>query len=414
MGKGESLVTLAAAGTIFVGGILFYDEINDAFNWFGNKAEQAKEAFGDILEGIGDAMATAPVDPPQPEVPYTHRLDGGIIGFEYTSDSWPLFDRYIQIDPLEIIKDDEVKYEEESVHRVGLTLKGNIAVIPYRSDAGIDEVYVMAIDNGGTPDVRTDDFLKPIDVNDYQLISTIGIAEVYDDDGGELVGQYKRCKADLLAGNTEYGGCIRSGKNGHDDNVPPSVLENLRNDHLGWDGCVVRTAAMASNAVAAGERQIEYADLDEVISKDTVTVGDMGWDSMTDRFSQAFGYSRDNVHVIMDEDEFGNAVQWRPSDQYTMTEDIEFQSNGQYKPEDVQMPTFCFTGSWNTVDSGNFYRDVMIEKSSALLFEQDWIEADYQPPANGVPRAILDITFNADGTINRPAIPSATSTTVAG
>ncbi|MCW1908129.1 MAG: hypothetical protein KIH63_002170 [Candidatus Saccharibacteria bacterium] len=407
MGKGETLVTLAATGTILVGGVLLYDEIKGAFNWFDDVGEQ----LGDYLEAIGDAFAHAP-ELPQPNEPYTHRLDGGILGFEYTQKDWPLFDRIIEIEPLEIIKDDEVKYEEESVHRVGLDMRGNLAIIPYRNDAGIDEVYVMAVNDGGTPDDRTDDSLVPIDVNKFEMISELGIAEVYDDDGGELVGQYKRCVVDLLEGDTEHGGCIRSGKNGHDDNVPPSVLENLRNDHLGWDGCVVRTATMASNAVAAGEQQVEYATLDEVSSEQTVTIGDMSWDSLTRRFTESFGLPRENVHVIMAEDSLGNAVQWVPSDAYTMTEDIESQSNGQYQPQDVQTPQFCFTGSWNNVDTGNNYRASMIERSAEMLFEGDWIKADYEPPVNGVPAEILQITFNADGTIIRPLrVPA---TTVAG
>jgi hypothetical protein len=277
--------------------------------------------------------------PFKPDSPYTARVDGGITNVKTLPLRVPLFERQVEFDPLEIKKDGDTKYEEVGAFAVSTGLQGRLMTID--QGEGPDRlVYVVAVDDNETED-PTDDRIVPIDLNEFDMFTEQGShTRTFDD---SLVDEYNTCKQELEAGNPNSQGCILSGVNGHDDNIPATVLDNIRAQHIAYDGCVVDTMAISSNVLLGSHTDVN--NWDHVIDKSTVTIGDVAALSLKQRVASMEGVTEGQVMVYMATDEFGNAMQWEPGDRVDLGA-VEHLSKGKYKAPDVYVPSFCWGGSF--------------------------------------------------------------------
>lgn len=325
------------------------------------------------------------------EQPYTARVRGGITEVHTLPLRVPLFESQVELNPLEIKKDGNTVYEEIGRYAVSTSLDGRIMMIDQGS--GPDRnIFVVGVDDKGTPE-QTDDSIRPIDLNDFKMVTEQGAhIRTYD---ASLQSEYDTCVEELKAGDPNSQGCIISGINDHDKNVPATVLDNIRAQHISYDGCIVRTLSMTSNVILGGVTDV--IKWDNTLSQETVTIGDVAAQSLKERVASEEGVTEDQVFVYMATDEFGNASQWNPGDKVDLSM-VEHLSNGDYEAPDVYVPEYCGQGSFKT-ESTVAERTVTIKKmfGEGNLTNAVWLAQFNEYKQVVLPTEIANGTFNADG-----------------
>lgn len=398
---GKNFNRIAVAGALLAGGLYAKDALEDQFLCLREPGFEACGVgiLGDITESVGDFL-DGKVPYTGGSNPLTAEVTGGITDIEIKPLTWTLFKRDIELVPLQINQDGDTKYEETSISSVTTSMEGRIADIEYDGPDG-RSIYVMAVDDNKTPEIATDDKMVPINVNDFKMISEVGKSWTYGnpDNPAEAEALYNDCVTRLKAGDEDYRGCVNSGTNGHDGSVPASVLDNIRSQHIFYDGCVVKTLHVVSNNVLGGE--IVTDDWEEIHEK-TVTVGDITAESLQERFSISNGVPKERVHVIM-EMEGGHPVEWDPGDKVDLHA-VEVMSGGQYKAPDVYAPQFCTDRSWSNRKTAAEETKTLIRLFGEKITDKAWLESNiYVPPASPIPADILAIKFLPDGSYSVPA-----------
>lgn len=348
-----------------------------------------------------DLPSPNPPDALTPDQPFTSKVEGDITKIEVTDEVWPLFNRNVDLRSLKLVKGGDIKYESTSKHIIGTAMDGRIVSIVH-GEGNNREAFIMAVDDQGTED-KTDDRVVPINVNDFDMVSTRGVHEMTYPADAEA--DYNNCIAQLNAGNPEFQGCILSGVDGHDDNIDPVILDNLRMQYLAYDGCVVKTLHVASNVVLAGITGLPEW---EQIYDDTVTISEVAATSLARRMSSLQGIPIDRTHVVMELGEHGKPVEWDPDDQVDLSA-VEEISNGEYNPPDVSVSNFCIGGSWKIDGTPEETIPALREMIGSELLDEAWLrQFEYTPVVP--PKEVTDIRFEADGSFRvgtRTIIPLA-------
>jgi hypothetical protein len=329
---------------------------------------------------------------------YTSEVKGGIVSIDVRPLDWPLFERVVVIDPLEIKNDGKTDYESRSFNRVTTSMVGRIAAINFGEGAK-RETYVLAVDDQKTED-PTDDKLVPIDVNKFQMISRKDVVEkTY---APSLEADYNNCVTQLKSGDPSFGGCVLSGVDGHDKPIAAEVLNNISAEYISSDDCVIDTLHAASNLVLEGKTpdnkwMKEYGK--------TVTVGEVTAVSLRDRIASLEGTTAANTHVIMALDSLGKPAEWKPDNPVDLSQ-VEQLSGGKYKAPDVRVSNFCLDGSYQNNEPAQFHIDHLKEKGKLgpQLLDPVWL-GQFAYTKVPIPAELQGVKFMPDGSFTGPAGP---------
>lgn len=339
------------------------------------------------------------------ETVYTSNVGGGTVKIRTTEERWPLFDRLVKLDPFEVKKDGNDAYSARSMNRVSSEMIGRITALTFKEN-GVNETYVVAVDDKGTAD-KTDDQLVPINVNNFDMVSSSDLP-VFTYPAETQEADYNTCVESLINDDPKVGGCILSGVDGHNTAIDATITNNLYQQYLGADQDVIDTLKIASNAVLANKGPSEW----NTENAETVRSAQLDIESIKRRMGPATNTDIDHVHVIAT-DELVAGV-YKPNEYASghsvdLTQ-VEKLSDGKYKAADVRVETFgANQGSWNTNESGADAVPGLKKIMGDQILDKNWLE-QWTYTHEDMPAKISSMVSNAKGVFTDPATISPPST----
>ncbi len=333
----------------------------------------------------------------------TARATGGTTGFEIIIDRLPLFDTIVEIEEIEIFQDGDVEYAETATVRKTTMMSGRVLALEDPTDAN-SPTYVVHVNNNGTPDNKTDDFVEPINLNDMRIYSQQGTNNHYYAKG--LDAEYADCVTELKAGdNEDYQGCFLATEEGDPEAHDPSVLQNLYSEYISDDKCPVETFHIASNLTFGGPTIPQGG---RNIFPETKTVSQHAARSIQKQVSSLVGKPMDQVVPIFATDpSTGKPYEWIPQDTVNL-DNVIAQSDGKFEIKaPVTVSEWCVgSGSWQTDETPEAERQFIIDNGyiEPYLLTPEWYADNIiDAPLNSLTPGLAATRFNPDGSIQDQA-----------
>lgn len=342
----------------------------------------------------------------QSEGGMTARAAGGTTGFEIIIDNYPLFDTIVEIDEIEIIKDGDVEYAETATVRKTTVLDGRLLATKDPTDAN-SPTYVVHVNDNNTPEIKTDDFVEPINLNDMEIYSLEGTNKHYYAKG--LDKEYADCVTKLKAGDYDYQGCFLTTKEGDPEAHDPSILQNLYSEYISDDKCPVETFHIASNltfggpTIPQGGRNIFPA---------TKTVSQLAARALDVQVSSLIGESAENIEPVFATDPAtGKPYEWIPQDTVNL-DNVIAQSDGRFEIKaPVTVSEWCVgSGSWQTDETPEAEKQFMLDNGyiEPYLLTAEWYAGNItEKPKDSLTPGLAATRFNVDGSILQDQVATA-------